>query len=428
MVAGGLDFMYTRASWERSISEQQVELGTKVIGEVDRFLYERLFDIQAIGEDDIFEKLLEERFVFPEVKDRIGELANFSGPWEALFLVNSDGVIVASTIEEEVGKRVEEEPNGDEAFRQLNSTKNNVYYSDVVMSDDTGKPIIMFAAPVKDKHTSGQPVIGVIIGSLPWRSVQDTLGNVETKIELNLYTKEGKLIATNQELPEKLFIVEPKVTLVIQEVLKEGRTMTDTGPGVEEEGEQELRAFVPSSGYLGYRGNNWVLLAEMPIESVFAPARQQAARGVLLLATGFVIALGIALWLLGRSVIFPITSLTGLAKAVAGGDLSTRIKVQSGDEIGQLGQAFNQMAARLQEYYDSLEQKVKERTAESEEARKQLEVVNLEMQKKLEEMERMNKLMVGRELKMVEMKKELEELKQVLAKSSAGPAQDGKNL
>ncbi len=76
---------------------------------------------------------------------------------------------------------------------------------------------------------------------------------------------------------------------------------------------------------------------------------EQIARTVLVAAaiTGgiaILLALGIA-----KATTQPVKELTALARALAAGDLDRRIHVESGDEIGDLGRAFNQMAERLQE-------------------------------------------------------------------------------
>ena len=57
-----------------------------------------------------------------------------------------------------------------------------------------------------------------------------------------------------------------------------------------------------------------------------------------------------------------------------------------------------------------MDKKVKDRTAELEEKNKQLEASDAELKKSLPTLERTNKLMVDRELKMKEMKKRIEEL------------------
>lgn len=100
----------------------------------------------------------------------------------------------------------------------------------------------------------------------------------------------------------------------------------------------------------------------------------------------------------------PIRVLTQAAELVRSGNLEVQTHIQGKDEIGTLASIFDQMIvsikdsrAQLEAHSKTLERQVADRTHE--------------LQEKLDELERTNKLMVGRELKMTEMKKELDELK-----------------
>ena len=141
-----------------------------------------------------------------------------------------------------------------------------------------------------------------------------------------------------------------------------------------------------------------------------------------------------------RAITKPLHLLTKAVIKIREGDLDSKIVVNSSDEIGQLGISFNEMTTKLKESYIILESKIKDRTKELEEERGSLEkkvserTVELEKLKndlektilerteklnsKLEEMEQINKLMTGRELKMVELKKEVEELQSKLNMST----------
>lgn len=68
--------------------------------------------------------------------------------------------------------------------------------------------------------------------------------------------------------------------------------------------------------------------------------------------------------LLARATAHPIVRLLRAAREVGRGNLATTVPVQSNDELGQLGQAFNEMTQRLQEVYDGLEAEVRKRTEE----------------------------------------------------------------
>lgn len=93
----------------------------------------------------------------------------------------------------------------------------------------------------------------------------------------------------------------------------------------------------------------------------------------------------------------PILSLAEVAKNVSEKkDYSARALKQSNDEVGWLIDTFNEMLEQIQRRDLELEKRVKERTAE-------LSASN-------EHLKRFNKLAVGRELRMVELKKEINAL------------------
>jgi nitrogen fixation/metabolism regulation signal transduction histidine kinase len=111
----------------------------------------------------------------------------------------------------------------------------------------------------------------------------------------------------------------------------------------------------------------------------------------------------------------PIRTVTKAAEDVRSGNLDVQTNIKGKDEIGTLASIFDQMVlniknsrAELEKYSKTLEQQVADRTKQLEESKKTLE-------EKLIELERMNKLMVGRELKMTELKKEIEDLNAKLA-------------
>jgi NtrC-family two-component system sensor histidine kinase KinB len=78
---------------------------------------------------------------------------------------------------------------------------------------------------------------------------------------------------------------------------------------------------------------------------------------IVTLLAGFFVAAGAA-YLLARSIIQPIQSLTESAQQLGEGNLDQHVPVQSQDEVGQLAQAFNKMAVRLRSYRQSSTEKI----------------------------------------------------------------------
>ena len=101
----------------------------------------------------------------------------------------------------------------------------------------------------------------------------------------------------------------------------------------------------------------------------------------------------------------PMRSLVAGTQELAGGNLSARVTVTSSDELGELAHAFNEMAGSLQQSHEevfnqqrNLERAVAERTEE--------------LARSNAELERFNRLATGRELRMIELKRQINELAQ----------------
>ena len=114
----------------------------------------------------------------------------------------------------------------------------------------------------------------------------------------------------------------------------------------------------------------WTVFVEQPIEEAFESLRASISRTALFLVLGIAFAI-VASLVLARRMVTPIRALQAGAERVGAGDLGERIEVRTGDELQALAEQFNSMAARLQESYANLEQKVESRTRDLSEALEQ---------------------------------------------------------
>ena len=111
----------------------------------------------------------------------------------------------------------------------------------------------------------------------------------------------------------------------------------------------------------------WYVFVEVPLAEAYAPITASLWRSFVLLAIGLFAALGIAQHL-ARTFFAPIKALHSGTAELEKGDFGHRIAIRTGDELQELGEQFNSMAARLQASYADLERKVAERTKELEQA------------------------------------------------------------
>jgi sigma-B regulation protein RsbU (phosphoserine phosphatase) len=119
----------------------------------------------------------------------------------------------------------------------------------------------------------------------------------------------------------------------------------------------------------------WSVLFALPVEAVYAPIRpteqaiitqSQVAHGLVYRHIGISMAVLIAVFLLilagvtlvsrrlAEQITAPILTLEEGAQIIGDGNLEHRLQVQSGDEIQQLGETFNKMAADLSRYIHDL--------------------------------------------------------------------------
>jgi nitrate/nitrite-specific signal transduction histidine kinase len=109
----------------------------------------------------------------------------------------------------------------------------------------------------------------------------------------------------------------------------------------------------------------WVVMFAQNRDVFLAPLVAQTRASILLaIVTATLVAA--AGFFVAQTLSAPIVRLTAFAEQVSAGDLSAQAKVESSDEIGVLGTAFNSMTLRLRETLEGLEHRVAERTRDLE--------------------------------------------------------------
>lgn len=135
------------------------------------------------------------------------------------------------------------------------------------------------------------------------------------------------------------------------------------------------------------------------------------------------------------NVLGPVKKILEAMEKVRKGNLNVEVQIETGDEIEELAIGFNQMIKELNKMKEALEEekkvleiKVRARTRELRELTETLEQQILEktkelrenqakLQKKLEELEKFHRFAVGRELRILELKKRIRELEEQLQRN-----------
>jgi len=116
---------------------------------------------------------------------------------------------------------------------------------------------------------------------------------------------------------------------------------------------------------------DWGVTATTDSSDAFAPINR--LRNVSILVILVLLFGGSTLaYMIARTISRPLKDLQDGVKAIAAGDLSTRVTISDGVEVTALADEFNSMAGRLKDLYDNLEKMVQERTIELQEANDRL--------------------------------------------------------
>jgi signal transduction histidine kinase len=154
---------------------------------------------------------------------------------------------------------------------------------------------------------------------------------------------DGQLIAHGD--PDKKGLVAQMRNMSAHQLVAIARSGPDATP-VSKEYVDDGRADLGVATRIPQLG--WTVIVEQPTEEAYASAARLRRQLVVTISAALLVMIGIG-YLFGRSFINPILTLNRATQEVASGKLETRVDIRSGDEFGDLGEAFNTMANRLVE-------------------------------------------------------------------------------
>ena len=240
------------------------------------------------------------------------------------------------------------------AFTQ--AMTNKVYYGPVYFL--AGSEPFMTLALAGTRH-----VHGVIIGQVNLKFIWDVVSQIKMGEHGLAYVVDARsrliahpdisLVLRNSDVSAL-----PQVRAAHVSSVAFGRTLDAV----------DLRNRPVLSAYATVTPLNWLVFVDLAIDEAYAPLYLSIKRSsaLLLAALALAVAAGI---LLARRMMAPVRALHDGAARIGSGDLAHRISIKTGDELQALGDQFNNMAARLQELYATLESQVAQRT-------RQLEIAN----------------------------------------------------
>jgi GAF domain-containing protein/HAMP domain-containing protein len=255
-------------------------------------------------------------------------------------------------------------------FQEARSGKPLVFAT--VMDSDTGKPIEIISAPIKDPQ-------GEIIGVGMFTTLPETLNQllraeqIGDSVTALVFNQNNQLVASNRNETDPVGYQSGDLRSTISKT----RSQTTDGLNSNQSRHSSL-AFRDAQGSnwqadINVLDNDWAVVMLTPETALMAGLRifQRVSWLALFIGAGLLFVLS---WLTIRQAVLPVRSLTETATAIARGDLTQVAQVETEDEIGLLARTFNSMTSQLRELITNLEHRVSDRTRDIERRALQLQV------------------------------------------------------
>ena len=332
---GVVSFVSVRTGAEQAVIQGNLDTARRVAEQIELYVTSSVNILRAIAAD------IQQTGLEDWQKDRI--LKNFVlefPEFRKITLLDGAG---RPTITSRIGGAEVGVPGSD-----------GLYLGGVLISrfslDDDGLPSAVAAIPLTE------PDDGWLVGRLSLEELWRTVDSIRVGVEgfALVVTSEGQLLAHGNPNAKSLvargesFLAHPLVAELDSGAAAEAGATTASAEydPLDARGEVlGVAALLPAL--------DWTIIVEQPTSEAFAIPDRLRAQLVVAIALALLAMLVVG-YVWGHRFIAPILNLTRATGALAAGRLDERVPVDSTDELGQLGDAFNNMAGRLVELQEDV--------------------------------------------------------------------------
>jgi class 3 adenylate cyclase len=351
-----LSFNYAEQILKERTGEQLFGEST-IRGDTLRFLFEsRIEQNQIIATDPMIKILVTDLNQTPEEElegsiegkrrdfltqiQAFQTLIGFSIGFEDVKIIGKNGEIFFS-----LGRIEKDHFENDPLFQKGIQTS----FVEFEPFQDTKKMIVISPIFAEDSKI-GDEAIGVVISRMRTAAIDDILLNrsgLGESGEIYIVNRDFLMLSESRFIENTIF--KQKVdTIPVQKCFTEGIDYEGLYP--------DYRGIsIYGSSYCA-RDSGFVLLAEIDEAETIQPILTLQGR---IFETGLLIITGMAIiaFVISRTFSKPLIKLKNAANTIASGNFEVRTKITTSDEIGELSQAFDSMAQKLQESIIEIKQK-----------------------------------------------------------------------
>ncbi|MFH1856759.1 MAG: cache domain-containing protein [Candidatus Omnitrophota bacterium] len=321
-------------------AENKAVVDTKIEGAAPTAKVENVFEEVKLPESEVdIKKNKEKSAEYQALNKALLNLLGDGTKYEEVFILDTSGTVVASTVYEN------EEKTAQNAPFFINGSK-MTFIQDPFISDITKKLTMVVATPIKDKN-------GKVIGVLGARLNLDKFYAIikdETGLGATGETIVGKKIDNEiifmapTRYDEKAALIR-KVTVSIGSGAVSGlqdaaRGQDGFGLYLDYRGVESLAVWRPISIL------NWGMVVKVDAKEALRPILN-TRDSIIILASILIFVIIVLSSYISKGVVGPIRELTEAAISISKGNTNVKIDIRSNDEVGDLAESFERMLAAI---------------------------------------------------------------------------------
>ena len=347
LIAGLGQIIYNYQTQREILFAQQQAIAQDAAVDVSDFIEDKFFVLEtAVSLENV-------ATVSPEDQERIlGNALGFQPAFRQLALYDANGQLLTH-LSRLVASRSQAFLTGTQ--RSIDEVaQTDRFISPILIDDESFEPLITIAVPITNVFGDFQGILAAELNLKFMWDLMDQL-NVGEAGYAYVVDREGNLLAyadTARVLRRENVsqLAEVAAFIAGENEIEHGAFV---GNGIENEDSVQTFARLESP--------DWAVVTEVPTNEAFRDITATVALSSVFVLLAAALAGGFGI-LTARRIAAPIVTLTETAAQVAEGNLDLRTEVGGNLEVVQLGNAFNNMTAQLQELIGSLEQRVAVRT------------------------------------------------------------------
>lgn len=347
LTIGGVYFFYHFSSEELTNAKKETLEATAIskANHIKSFLEEKKEDIEIAA---THQELLNEELV---------EIRDINDEYYELFVLDSRGIIIASSDEDKIGL--------DRSDRDyfINARK-ETFIKDVYFPEENNTPALLFAT-AQNENILVARVKSKFLDEITLE--RDGLGETG---EIYLINKEKKIITPSRFIEDAILNIEVD-TINSRNCfsMKDHPTMHTEHGAVEFF--KDYRGVEVMGTHVYIPEMDWCLLAEVDKKEAITPVSRLITISIVLIIV-IILLVFIISFFFSRSISKPIKLLQKGTEIIAKGNLDYRVGINKNDEVGQLSQAFDKMVVAIRQSRERVDRRVKEQTRSIMETQKAL--------------------------------------------------------